>query len=148
MPSRKLASGFAEKIFLCCLLLAVLAFPEQAWSQSGSGTQSAAKKRIAPKKRSGPQKNALVARGKALFLANGCVDCHRVAGAGASEGVLLDGVGKRRTRKFLQEHLRDPEEHVARNAEAFGGDPNMMTAPNLNQAEIDALVAYLMTLSR
>lgn len=87
-----------------------------------------------------------IARGKEIFLANQCLDCHLVAGKGSVDGVGLDGIAQKRTKRFLQEHLKDPEEHVAHNAKAFGGDPNLMTAPNLSKSEIDDVVAYLRSL--
>lgn len=87
-----------------------------------------------------------IRRGKEIFLANGCFDCHRVAGKGSDDGVALDGIAQRRAKSFLQEHLKDPEEHVAHNFKEFGGDPNLMTSPNLSKSEIDAVVAYLLSL--
>lgn len=87
-----------------------------------------------------------IERGKALFLANQCLDCHLVAGKGCDEGFVLDDISKRRTTEFVREHLNDPEQHVARNAKAFEGNPNLMPAPNLSKAEINDVVAYLMSL--
>ncbi len=88
----------------------------------------------------------LIRRGKELFLTNQCLDCHLVSGKGCNDGIALDGIAQRRTKQFLQEHLKDPKEHVARNARAFGGNPNLMTAPNLSKSEIDDIAAYLLSL--
>ena len=85
----------------------------------------------------------LVRQGKELFEANQCLDCHRLGGKGCADGVVLDGVGQKRTARFLRAQLQDPEEHVARAAREFKGEPNLMTAPNLSKPEIDAVVAYL-----
>ncbi len=87
-----------------------------------------------------------VANGKGLFQANGCLDCHSVGGKGCESGVKLDGIGKRRNRKFLEEQLRDPDSHVQKNKDEFHGDPSLMANPNLTEKEIQLLVDYLQTL--
>lgn len=89
---------------------------------------------------------ALVARGKALFAANQCLDCHQVAGKGCVDGISLDGIGKIRTDEFLTEQLKDPEAHVARALRNFHGETSLMASPNLSKSEIKAVVAYLRTL--
>lgn len=84
-----------------------------------------------------------IAKGKKLFAMNGCFDCHRIGSKGCDEGVSLDGLGKRRSRSFVLAHLRDPEAHVARNKQAFRGEPNLMPTPNLSEKEIKLIVDYL-----
>lgn len=86
------------------------------------------------------------AMGASLFKANGCGDCHWAAGYGDKEGVVLDGISKRRSRQFIVSHLRNPEEHVEKNAKAFKGDPNLMPDPNLSDREIGLIADYLITL--
>lgn len=86
--------------------------------------------------------------GKALFLANGCLDCHSINGHGSTEGVSLSSVGLRRDRKFLEEQLLDPEKHVAKNRKAFNSEPNLMTNSNLSRAETALIVTYLQTLRK
>ena len=129
--------------FLCAIVIA-------ATCCQGSISQNYARLRPTEKhelKRSPPRvksyRSRLIQRGEQIFQANQCLDCHLVAGKGCAEGVALDGIGQRRTAKFLEEQLADPEAHVARAAKEFKGDPNLMTAPNLSKAEIDAVVAYL-----
>src|SRR6185369_15396951 len=78
--------------------------------------------------------------GQMLFKANGCFDCHSINGQGSTEGVSLSSVGLRRNRKFLEEQLKDPEEHVKKNSKAFNGAPNLMTNPNLTPKEIKVIV--------
>lgn len=87
-------------------------------------------------------------QGRSLFNANGCLDCHVVGTSGCNDGVRLDGVGKRRTRLFLKDHLRNPEEHVKQNKDAFHGDPSLMPNPNLSEQEVRLIVDYLVTLKR
>ncbi len=91
---------------------------------------------------------ALITKGKALFAANQCLDCHSLAGKGnTNDGISLDDITTRRSINFIQKQLKDPEAHVANAPKAFDGDPNMMPAPNLNSSEINAVIEYLKSLS-
>ena len=94
--------------------------------------------------RASQRQKMLIARGKAIFTANQCLDCHRLGGRGCVEGVELDGVGSLRSTAFLTAQLADPEKHVR---ETLHSDANMMTAPNLSKDEVRAVVAYLKTLT-
>jgi cytochrome c oxidase cbb3-type subunit 3 len=47
-------------------------------------------------------------RGRALYAAQGCTNCHIVSGAGAALGPELSDVGARRSAAHLREHLTDP----------------------------------------
>jgi hypothetical protein len=87
-----------------------------------------------------------IRRGRSLLDANGCLDCHSIRKEGYKDGVSLDGVGTRRTRQFLKDHLRDPEAHVNQNKSAFHGDPSIMPNPNLSEKEVRLIVDYLFTL--
>lgn len=87
-----------------------------------------------------------LATGKRLYEAYQCADCHLISGYGCREGVSLDDVGSRRTVDFIKAQLRNPEEHVAKNPQAFGGDPNLMPFQNLSPQEVDALSHYLFSL--
>jgi mono/diheme cytochrome c family protein len=89
-----------------------------------------------------------VARGKALFLANGCMDCHSINGQGCTEGVSLSSVGLRRDADFLKQQLIDPDKHVEKNKKAFNSEPNLMTNPDLSPKEVDLIVTYLQTLKK
>jgi putative heme-binding domain-containing protein len=48
------------------------------------------------------------ARGRALYAAQGCANCHIVSGAGTALGPELTDVGGRRSAANLREHLTDP----------------------------------------
>ncbi len=48
------------------------------------------------------------ARGRALYAAQGCANCHIVSGAGSALGPELSDVGARRSAANLREHLTDP----------------------------------------
>lgn len=91
-----------------------------------------------------------VAAGRALYMANGCADCHYIESAapesGCVDGEPLDGIGSRRSRKFVEEHLADPEEHVSKNYKVFSSEPNMMPHPNLSKEEVALITDYLFSL--
>ncbi|CAN5639761.1 hypothetical protein BH10CYA1_BH10CYA1_13580 [soil metagenome] len=89
-----------------------------------------------------------IAKGKALFTANGCLDCHSINGRGCTEGVSLSSLGLRRTAQFIKQQLLNPEEHVNKNKKAFNSEPNLMTNPNLTPKEVDLVVSYLRTLKK
>ncbi|CAN5473468.1 hypothetical protein BH10CYA1_BH10CYA1_49930 [soil metagenome] len=89
-----------------------------------------------------------IAKGKALFTANGCLDCHSINGHGCTEGVSLSSVGLRRDAQFMNQQLLDPEEHAKRNKKAFNSEPNLMTNPNLTPKEVELVVSYLRTLKK
>ena len=94
------------------------------------------------------QINQDVAKGKILFRANGCFDCHSINGQGCTEGVSLSSVGLRRDATFLKQQLLDPEKHVEKYKKAFNSEPNLMTNPNLSSKETDLIVSYLRTLKK
>jgi hypothetical protein len=83
--------------------------------------------------------------GKKLYREHECAACHSLRGAGCKSGVPLDSVGNRRSRKFLVEHLSDPELHVSRHSKEFNGDPNMMPGQDLDKHEINQIVDYLIS---
>lgn len=108
-----------------------------------------AQKTIASKPKAGASKTLSNAqKGKSLFLANGCMDCHSVNGQGCTEGVSLSSVGLRRDAEFLKQQLVDPDKHVEKNKKAFNSEPNLMTNPNLAPGEVALIVDYLQTLKK
>jgi cytochrome c oxidase subunit 2 len=82
--------------------------------------------------------SALAARGRQLFLAQGCHGCHNVGAVGSRDvGADLSRIGARRSRSELERWLRDPAAqkpaaHMPRIA---------MTDP-----DVQALAAYLASL--
>ena len=71
--------------------------------------------------------------GKQLFESYGCSACHSVSGVG-NTSFPLDGVGSRKTAGELKELIKSPAPGSA------------MPATTASDAEIDSLVAYLVTL--
>jgi len=87
--------------------------------------------------------NAPAPNGKALFAANGCGGCHRLADAGTQGGTGpdLDQVLKGKSAAFIHQSIVDPNAEIAK-----GYQPGIMP-PNFGQtlsaSEIGALVKYL-----
>jgi ubiquinol-cytochrome c reductase cytochrome b subunit len=48
-------------------------------------------------------------KGALVYQANGCSDCHKVNGVGMDIGPALNGVSKRRSRSWVDDHFADPE---------------------------------------
>lgn len=80
--------------------------------------------------------------GQDLIKAYQCVSCHVIDGSGAKNGISLDKL--KRSKKFVVDHLLDPEEHVEKNAAAFNFDPNLMPSHQLSVAEAQAMADYLL----
>jgi len=145
---------FTEYIIAQCIVF-VSALPAAAEPSSTASYQLAASTQNASnghpsnsvKESSKPKHQSIdVVLGKMLYKTNDCAACHSIRGVGCRQGVPLDGVASRRSKRFLSEQLKDPEEHVAKNQKAFGHDPNLMPQPNLDDREIKFIVKYLMTL--
>jgi len=47
-------------------------------------------------------------QGALVYQANGCSDCHKVNGVGMAVGPALNGLSKRRSRSWVEEHFVDP----------------------------------------
>ena len=91
----------------------------------------------APAKAS-PDSAATVARGRGLVEARGCAGCHQIAGRGGALGPKLDGVLDVRGAAYVRRKLRDPR---------FDNPSTVMPAFGLSDTELDAIIAYLRTLS-
>lgn len=94
------------------------------------------------KTKSTPPGAAQCKHGQELIKAYQCVSCHVIDGIGAKNGVSLDKL--KRSKKFVVDHLLDPEEHVAKNAAAFNFDPNLMPSHQLSVTEAQAMADYLL----
>jgi mono/diheme cytochrome c family protein len=87
--------------------------------------------------------DANVAKGEQLFAAQKCSICHAVAGKGNAKHPL-DGAGARLNAETIKLWLTDPKA-----AEAKSGKkamPPMKSFASLPAADIDALVAYVLSL--
>jgi mono/diheme cytochrome c family protein len=83
------------------------------------------------------------ARGQAVYAEQRCALCHSVAGEGNSKGPL-DGVGSRLSVEDIRLWVVDPKTITA----ATGADrkPPMRAYPSLPAEDLDALVAYMVSL--
>jgi len=76
-------------------------------------------------------------QGALLYQANGCSDCHVVNGSGSEVGPTLNGLAKRRTRSWVEEHFGDPPKL----------SPGSVMPPyKLSEKDMDNLVTYLFSL--
>ena len=89
------------------------------------------------------QDTALIEKGIAAYAQQKCSMCHAVDGEGNAKGVL-DGVGTRLTVEEIKEWIVNPKEMT----EKTGAErkPNMRAYPNLEEADLDALIAYMVSL--
>ena len=86
------------------------------------------------------EKQALIAAGRRVFEAQGCMGCHSIAGEGNPRSPL-DGLGERRAAQAIRQWILAP-------AELKGQLPvwsfqAKQAYRNLPAADLDALVAYL-----
>jgi cbb3-type cytochrome oxidase cytochrome c subunit len=84
----------------------------------------------------------LAQAGEAIYRREGCGACHLVFGSGATYGPALDGVGSRRSARWLEVYLREPRSGVSDRPYSL----RMPAYGNLKRAELDALVEYLRAL--
>ena len=91
--------------------------------------------------------------GRRLFLESGCMSCHSMAGTGGKTAPDLAGVGKRRTRAFIEAKIRDPQAHP--NIKVIKGKPpagkaekpkSKMIQADLFEDQIKQIAEYLMSL--
>src|SRR5262245_60736727 len=85
----------------------------------------------------GAQGEAAIARGKQLFVDQGCYGCHTVAKFGTPIGPDLSHVGGKYLEASLAQWLRDP---------ASQKPTAHMPKLQLTEVEVEALAAYLASL--
>ncbi|MEX0691381.1 MAG: c-type cytochrome [Gemmatimonadales bacterium] len=76
--------------------------------------------------------------GRALVTARACIGCHVIGGVGGAVGPALAGVVQRRGLAFVRQKIANP---------ALGNAATMMPRFGLTAEEIDAVIAYLETLT-
>ena len=87
------------------------------------------------------QDAALIARGKTVFDAQRCSLCHSVAERGNKKGPL-DTVGSRLGAADIRKWIVSPKEMKS----PTNRKPEMRAYPTIPAADLDALVAYLLSL--
>ena len=91
------------------------------------------------------QDQAQIDRGMKLYDAQKCSMCHSVAGKGNAKGPL-DGVGNKLTADAIHEWLVKPAD-AGKKANATRKPP-MKSYASLPKEDVDALVAYMLSLKK
>lgn len=86
-----------------------------------------------------------VERGRKLYEANRCSMCHSIGGKGNPKGPL-DDVGSRLSEEEIRQWLVNPKEMAGKTKATR--KPPMPSYAKLSKEDIDALVAFQMTLKK
>ena len=92
----------------------------------------------------------LASEGKKLYATYKCDKCHQIAGKGSKKGPL-DGVGAKLSAADMKRWFTHPAEMEAKLEKKPKGTDAMsyaLKSKAIEPAEIDALVAYMMTLTK
>lgn len=89
--------------------------------------------------------SAAVEHGKKVYADQKCSLCHAIDGKGNAKGPL-DDVGSRLKADEIRLWIASPKEMAEKTKAAR--KPAMKAFPNLPKEDLDALVAYLMTLKK
>jgi cytochrome c oxidase subunit 2 len=89
------------------------------------------------------QDQALIEKGMQVYTQQKCSLCHAVDGKGNAQGPL-DGVGTKLTADEIKAWIVTPREMTEKTGATRR--PNMRAYPNLEEADLDALIAYLVSL--
>ena len=91
------------------------------------------------------QDKAAVEKGKQLYATKLCSACHSIEGKGNPKGPL-DNVAAKLTADEIRAWIVTPKEMTEKTKSLR--KPNMGVTPGLSKADVDALVAYMMTLKK
>jgi mono/diheme cytochrome c family protein len=91
------------------------------------------------------QGNAQIERGMRVYTDQKCEVCHSIAGKGNAKGAL-DDVGSRLTPDEIRAWLVNPAEMTKKTKAER--KPPMRAYPNLAKEDVDALVAYMLSLKK
>jgi mono/diheme cytochrome c family protein len=87
------------------------------------------------------QDAALAEKGKAVYDAQRCALCHAIGGRGNAKGPL-DGVGSKLSAADIRKWIVSPKEMKS----PTNRKPEMRAYPSLPAADLDALLAYMLSL--
>jgi mono/diheme cytochrome c family protein len=91
------------------------------------------------------QDKAQIEHGMKVYADQKCSVCHSIAGKGNVKGPL-DGVGSRLTADEIREWMVNPAEMTKKTKAER--KPLMRAYPKLPKADLDALVAYMLSLKK
>ncbi len=83
--------------------------------------------------------------GQKLINQSGCMACHSISGIGGKFGPAFDGIGARRSRKFITSHIINPQAEPKEFPEE-GQVSIRMPPARATHDEIEKMVDYLLTL--
>ena len=89
--------------------------------------------------------DAKVEKGKAVYAAQKCQMCHSIEGKGNAKG-SLDGVGTKLSAADIKAWIVDPKTMTEKTKAER--KPLMKAYPSLPAEELDALVAYMVSLKK
>lgn len=90
---------------------------------------------------------SLANQGKSLIAEMKCIKCHSIAGRGGCLSPPLDGVSARHSRNYLTLRLSSAPGDEDRFIKILG-HPELFPHPRFPRKQVDALVAYLVTLPK
>jgi cytochrome c2 len=89
---------------------------------------------------------ATAAAGEKVLTEKKCTVCHLVNGVGNKKGPVLDGVGAKLSAADIRQWITNAPEMAAK--ANIDRKPPMKAYTDLSKDEVDALVAYLVTLKK
>jgi mono/diheme cytochrome c family protein len=89
--------------------------------------------------------DAKIERGMKVYAAQQCSICHSIQGKGNAKGAL-DGVGSKLSAAEIKDWIADPKKMTEKTKAAR--KPPMKAYPNLPAEDLDALVAYMLSLKK
>jgi mono/diheme cytochrome c family protein len=95
--------------------------------------------------RSFAQDQAQIDRGAQVYATQKCILCHAIGGKGNLKGPL-DAVGTKLTAEEIRAWIVNPVEMTAKTRAER--QPAMRASPNLSKEDLDALVAYMVSLKK
>jgi mono/diheme cytochrome c family protein len=84
------------------------------------------------------------AKGATVYAAQKCQVCHSIAGKGGK--LSLDGVGSKLSAADISEWITNPVEAAKKHKST--AKPLMRAYPKLEKADLDSLVAYMLSLKK
>ncbi|NDU85311.1 MAG: cytochrome c [Ferrovum sp.] len=81
--------------------------------------------------------------GSELFREKGCPDCHRALRNGTNHGVILDGIGSRKSIDYIEKFLKKPESTYETKTVDHGLNKQAAYVAALPDNEIHAIAIFL-----
>ena len=85
---------------------------------------------------------AEAAAGELIYRREGCLSCHEIFGNGASYGPSLDGIGSKRSQKWLIRYIKSPWPGVSAKPYRL----RMQSYNHLPESDLQRLAQYLLAL--